>query len=115
VQQSSGSEPHPEVRYDDGPEHELPTHTIPMRRTAPERASTDRRWWIGEGDERCPFCLQGYAIEVETRCVACDEPACMHCVTIVRVSHPSRILCPDCLAEPEEKGGEPEDVKERKA
>lgn len=75
-----------------------------MRDQAPGRVPTDRRWWIGEGSERCPFCLQGYAIEVETRCVACDEPACMHCVTTIRVSHPPRILCPDCLDEPEDGG-----------
>lgn len=59
-------------------------------------AGVDRRWWIGEGTERCPFCLQGYAMEVEMRCVACDEPGCMHCVATVRVAEGPGIFCPTC-------------------
>lgn len=61
----------------------------------------DRRWWIGEGDERCPSCLQGYALEVEVRCVDCDAPGCPHCM--IRVRERVAAWCPDCQpAEDEE-------------
>lgn len=54
--------------------------------------------WLGEGPERCGFCLQGYSVEVEVRCVACDEPGCPHCVVRVR-ARPGRLLCPSCADE----------------
>lgn len=59
----------------------------------------DRRWWIGEGDERCRSCLHGYAIEVETRCFACDEPGCVHCLTTVSVAAGPVMLCGSCAEE----------------
>lgn len=62
-------------------------------------AEVDRRWWIGEGSEHCRFCLQGYAIEVETRCFACDEPGCMHCFTTVTLTPGPVMLCGSCAAD----------------
>lgn len=59
----------------------------------------DRRWWIGEGSEKCRFCLQGYAVEVETRCYACGEPGCVHCFTTVTVTADPVLLCASCAAE----------------
>lgn len=81
----------------------------PRSRRRPELFQVDRSWWIGEGAERCPSCLQGYAVEVEMRCVACDERGCIHCIAIVRLEgadrirlgEADRILCPACIAEAE--------------
>jgi hypothetical protein len=53
-------------------------------------------WWIGEGSEPCPFCLQGYVLELETRCVACDRPGCMHCMVRVRSAGTVDVRCPEC-------------------
>lgn len=35
-------------------------------------------WWLG-GEEVCTVCLQVYVLEVEVRCVDCDEPRCPFC------------------------------------
>lgn len=64
-----------------------------------ERASTIA-WWLEEGSEECPFCLQSYHYEVEVRCVDCDRPMCPQCTVRVRVRH--EVHCPDC--EPAEGG-----------
>lgn len=73
--------------------------------TASHGSAADRRWWIGEGSEPCPFCFQGYSIEVEMRCLACGLPGCIHCVIRTRTSERLEVLCPDCLGE-----GQPNDV-----
>jgi hypothetical protein len=52
-------------------------------------------WWLDEGGESCPRCLQTYAYEVEVRCVECDGPLCPHCA--VRVTE-LVVRCPDCPA-----------------
>lgn len=62
-------------------------------------AGVDRRWWLGEGDESCGFCFHGYAIEVETRCFACDEPGCVHCFTTVTATAGPLLLCGSCAEE----------------
>ncbi len=61
--------------------------------TAPEP------WWIGEGTESCGFCLQGYVLETETRCVACDGPGCMHCMVRVKGAGCLQLFCPRCREE----------------
>jgi hypothetical protein len=60
-------------------------------------------WWLDEGEERCDFCLQTYAYEVEVRCVDCDQPSCPHCAVLIRerrtVHH-----CPECTGRSWEGG-----------
>jgi hypothetical protein len=54
-------------------------------------------WWLAGGTEACPVCLQGYAYELELRCVDCDGPLCPQCVvrlSAVRVE----VFCPECAA-----------------
>lgn len=51
-------------------------------------------WWAGNGDERCPGCLQWYARQVEVRCVACDAPSCPFCYAEVCESRER--FCLDC-------------------
>jgi hypothetical protein len=63
---------------------------------AGHEAAPYQPWWIGEGSEPCPFCLQGYVLELETRCVACDRPGCLHCMTRVRRADLVGVLCPEC-------------------
>lgn len=65
---------------------------------------TSPHWWLGEGAERCPFCLQGYAVEVAMRCTRCDVPGCLHCVVEVRRTAGTLRSCPGCR-EPEAAGG----------
>ncbi len=74
--------------------------SVPAR--GPTQAIPAPSAWLGEGPERCEHCLQGYALEVEVRCVACDRPGCPHCVVRVR-RQPTWILCPACA---EEGGGD---------
>lgn len=54
-------------------------------------------WWIDAGEEICEHCLQGYAYEVEVRCVACDAALCPHCAVVVRATRAS--YCPGCEEE----------------
>jgi hypothetical protein len=58
-----------------------------------ERAATP--WWLDEGEEQCPFCLAGYAYELEVRCVDCDRPSCPRCAVVAREV---RVVasCPEC-------------------
>ena len=60
------------------------------------RPAAHHPWWIGEGSEPCPFCLQGYVLELEMRCVACDRPGCMHCMVRVRSAEVVDVRCPEC-------------------
>jgi hypothetical protein len=77
-------------------------------RPAPARA-LDRKgadtppWWAEGGSERCPFCLQSYAYEVEVRCADCDRPSCPHCAVVERHTAVVR-RCPDCPECAEEEG-----------
>jgi RecJ-like exonuclease len=58
-------------------------------------------YWLG-GEERCPHCLQRYAVAVERHCSACDGPTCPHCVTVVTES--LELICPSCeLEQPTEE------------
>lgn len=52
------------------------------------------RW---SGPERCGFCLQGYLLELEVFCAACDRPVCPLCVARGRVR--AERLCPECAQE----------------
>lgn len=63
------------------------------------RAASRGPWWIGEGSEPCTFCLQGYVLELEMRCVACDRPGCLHCMVRVRRAEAVEVFCPECLEE----------------
>ncbi|MDX1622861.1 MAG: hypothetical protein R3199_02650 [Gemmatimonadota bacterium] len=58
--------------------------------------------WVERADEPCPFCLQRYVLELEVRCVACDQPVCPVCV--VRIRENRELLCPECP--PDARGGE---------
>jgi hypothetical protein len=58
-------------------------------------------WWLSEGTETCPLCLQLYHFELEVRCPDCDRPRCPSCaqrldVTVVGIS------CDGCADEGEE-------------
>ncbi len=64
----------------------------------PAASTPDLAAWLGEGSERCRYCLQGYSLEVEVRCVECDEPGCPHCVVHVR-ARPGAFLCRSCAAD----------------
>ena len=57
-----------------------------------------RPWWVDGGGERCGFCEQRYAYEVEYRCISCDSAVCPHCVVIVRQRRET--YCPSCPTEP---------------
>jgi hypothetical protein len=82
-----------------GEEHLMQEHEGSGRGAVRERRVAPPDWWIGEGPEACPWCLQGYAVELERRCTACDRPGCYHCMVRVRVHRLPRVLCPECGAE----------------
>lgn len=74
----------------------------PATARTPDRDGADTPpWWAEGGSERCPFCLQSYAYEVEIRCADCDSPSCPCCAVIERrtaVYH----RCSDCVGAEEE-------------
>lgn len=49
--------------------------------------------WEDDAGETCPFCHQGYAYELEVRCVDCDRPMCPLCAVRLRRR---RLTCPQC-------------------
>lgn len=49
-------------------------------------------WWLTADDEECPGCFQGYAYELEVRCIDCDSPLCPTCV----VRRGKAVLCREC-------------------
>jgi len=53
-------------------------------------------WWVEGGDERCSFCWQRYAFEVEVRCADCDAPMCPRCALQLRARRVT--LCHPCGA-----------------
>ena len=55
-------------------------------------------WWMVQGKDRCPFCLQIYLHEEEYRCTVCDNAFCQFCTEISGKSS----VCPDCLHQEEE-------------
>ncbi len=71
------------------PDPFTPTHADAMA----EPAREDRPWWL-RGEERCDFCLERYAYEMEVRCVGCDRPVCPVCA--VRVQVRRETFCPEC-------------------
>lgn len=56
-------------------------------------------WWLVGGSERCPICLQWYALEAEARCVGCDRGFCAQCFRHVALQE--EVWCPECAAEAE--------------
>ncbi|MDW7772099.1 MAG: hypothetical protein SCH71_04325 [Desulfobulbaceae bacterium] len=59
------------------------------------KAETDNlRWWMVQGKEKCPFCLQIYLYEEEYRCIDCDSPVCPHCASRFEKS----AQCPCCIS-----------------
>jgi hypothetical protein len=70
------------------------------RTSSTPRPRTPAPWWLG-GDEECAHCGQGYAYEVESRCVGCDAPLCPLCV----VKEKAAAHCPGCVAKPEARDG----------
>lgn len=56
-----------------------------------------RPYWLAGGTERCAACEQGYVLEMECRCVACDAGICVVCVAVVRETRET--FCPGCYPE----------------
>ncbi|MCW5978098.1 MAG: hypothetical protein KIT09_08465 [Bryobacteraceae bacterium] len=53
-----------------------------MPRTRISAARRKRRlvpWWLDEGSEQCPLCLQRYAYHAAVYCAVCDLSLCIMC------------------------------------
>jgi hypothetical protein len=50
-------------------------------------------YWLS-GTETCELCEQPHLLQAEYRCVACDCPACEHCVVVDRRT--GEVLCHTC-------------------
>jgi hypothetical protein len=53
-------------------------------------------WWL-TAEQYCEHCLQGHAVGLEVRCVACDETCCAVCA--ITVVDGSATVCPQCARE----------------
>ena len=59
----------------------------------------ERRGRIQVVEGRCPFCEQPHVMDIEYRCVGCDQGVCALCVVLVRERRES--WCPACPPEEE--------------
>jgi hypothetical protein len=66
--------------------------SVRSRAKAPAPRKATRPWWL-TADEECPHCEQGYAYEMEMRCVECDDAMCPLCATRAN----ERLVCPECV------------------
>lgn len=55
---------------------------------------SDHPTWLHDGQERCVFCDQVYLLEMELRCVECDESICPLCV--IEITGRREVWCPAC-------------------